>query len=189
MYKLPVMKSLFSFLIVLMIAAPGNAQKTPPSADAILQQAYGQATKENKKVFIIFHASWCGWCRKLDAALNDKELKDLFEAQYVIKHVTVLESDSKKNLENPGGETLYTQYGGQSQGLPYWLVFDEKGNLLADAQLRPEGAGLQTEGKNVGCPASEEEVAYFISVLKKTSTLTEAQLAKIEKRFRKNADE
>ena len=90
------MKSLLSFLFVLLINTSGIAQEAPASADAILQQAYQQATKESKKVFIIFHASWCGWCRKMDAALNDKDLKDFFGAHYVIKHITVLESDTKR---------------------------------------------------------------------------------------------
>jgi hypothetical protein len=40
--------------------------------------------------------------------------------------------------------------------------------------------------ENTGCPASKEEVEYFIEVLKKTTTLTEDQLEKIRKRFRRN---
>src|SRR3712207_6933629 len=42
------------------------------------------------------------------------------------------------------------------------------------------------EGNNTGCPATQEEVAHFISVLKKTSSLKDPQLAIIEKRFRQN---
>ncbi|MBD0287325.1 MAG: hypothetical protein ICV79_18150, partial [Flavisolibacter sp.] len=58
--------------------------------------------------------------------------------------------------------------------------------LLADSQIRPEGAGLDEPGQNAGCPAKKEEVAHFIRVLKKTSALNKDQLAIIQKRFREN---
>ncbi len=41
-------------------------------------------------------------------------------------------------------------------------------------------------GENTGCPSKKEEVAYFVSVLKKTSSLSKDQLAVIENRFKKN---
>jgi hypothetical protein len=75
------------------------------------------------------------------------------------------------------------KYNGEGQGIPFWLVFDAKGNLLADCQVRPEGAALTTKGQNTGCPATKEEVAYFIKVLKKTSSLNATQLAVVEKNF------
>jgi hypothetical protein len=68
-------------------------------------------------------------------------------------------------------------------GIPFWLIFDAKGNLLADCQTRPDGAALATKGENTGCPATKEEVAHFIKVLKKTSSLNADQLAVVEKNF------
>jgi len=95
------------------------------------------------------------------------------------------ESDDKKNLENPGADELRKKYHGDGQGIPFWLVFDKDGKLLADSKMRDEGGGSET-GENVGCPASEKEVEYFISVLKKTTKLNSAQLEIIRKRFRQN---
>ena len=46
------------------------AQPSPEPADAILKSACQEAAKENKNVFIMFHASWCGWCRKMEASLE-----------------------------------------------------------------------------------------------------------------------
>ncbi|MBD0298266.1 MAG: thioredoxin family protein, partial [Flavisolibacter sp.] len=163
------------------------AQQAPKPADAVMQEAFERAVQENKNVFVIFHASWCGWCRKMDTAMNDVSVKKFFEDNYVITHLTVLESDENKELENPGAEEMYYQYGGgDDQGIPYWLVFDKDGKLLADSQIRPEGAGLDEPGQNAGCPAKKEEVAHFIRVLKKTSSLNKDQLAIIQKRFREN---
>ena len=91
----------------------------------------------------------------------------------------------KKTLKIPGHWICLKKYKGEDQGIPYWFIFDKEGKLLADSKLRPEGGGLET-GDNTGCPASEKEVAYFIKVLKETSSLKEAELAIIAKRFREN---
>lgn len=163
-----------------------TAQEAPASADNILTEAYATAKKENKKVFIIFHASWCGWCRKMDSSMNDKSCKKYFEDNFVVRHMVVQESKNNKNLENPGAQDFLIKYRGETMGLPFWLIFDNNGKQLADAKIRPAGADLDAEGKNTGCPANEEEVNHFIEVLKKTTTLKNSELEIIRKRFRKN---
>ncbi len=163
-----------------------HAQGGPLSADEIMQEALQQAAKENKNIMIIFHASWCGWCHKMDSSMNDKTCKKFFDDNYVVRHLVVDESKDKKNLENPGADELRSKYHGDGEGIPFWLVFDKEGNFLADSQIRPEGASPGSKGDNVGCPAQEKEVAYFIDVLKKTSRITAAQETAIQKRFRQN---
>lgn len=158
----------------------------PPRADDIIKEACREATAGKKKVFIIFHASWCGWCRKMDTAMADPALKAFFTDNYVIRHLVVFESAGKKSLENPGAEDILKKYkAGEGVSIPYWLIFDNKGELLADSKARPGGGGLET-GENVGCPATAKEVEHFIEVLKKTSPLKPAQLDLIRERFRKN---
>jgi thiol-disulfide isomerase/thioredoxin len=179
---------LLAAVVVAFLALPEVcfAQRDPLPAGEIMQEAMQTAAKENKNVFIIFHASWCGWCHKMDTAINDKTCKDFFYKNYVIRHLVVDESRDKKNLENPGANDLRTKYHGDDEGIPFWLIFDKDGRLLADSQIRPNGAAIDTKGENVGCPATENEVAYFIEVLKKTSHVTEAEQAAIRKRFRQN---
>lgn len=179
------MKAYFLILLFVCVSLFATAQ-TPLSADAVMTEAYAVAKKENKKVFVMFHASWCGWCHKMDAAMNEPAMKKFFDDNFVIRHLVVLEAEGKKNLENPGGAELMKKYYGDKSDIPYWLVFDVNGNLLADFKLRAEGGGPDT-GNNVGCPAREDEVAYFIDVLKKTTKLKEADLTLIAQRFRKNA--
>jgi len=165
------------FALSLAFASIGKAQQTP-SANEVLKEARAKAAKENKKVMVIFHASWCGWCHKMDTSLNDPSVKSFFDKNYVITHLTIAESEGKKNLENPGAEELNKRWGGENQGIPFWVIMDKDGTILADSQVEP--------GKNVGCPATQEEVAHFISVLKKTSSITDQQVAAVEKRFRRN---
>lgn len=155
-----------------------HAQSSAPSADAVLRPVFAKANREGKNVLLIFHASWCGWCRKMDASLQDPSIKAAIDRNYEIAHLTVYESPANKELENPGAMAFLQKNGGADQGLPYWYVLDPKGNVLANSQREP--------GKNSGCPATVEEVDYFVNVLKKTSSLSEAELDAVRRRFRKN---
>ncbi len=179
------MRPLYLSLILLFAFCASKAQQPVQSAKEILSEAYTLAAKENKKVFIMFHASWCGWCHKMDKSMNDEICRKYFDDNFVIRHLVVSESEDKKHLENPGAEDLKTLYHGEGQGIPFWLIFDKDGKLLADSKLREEGEGPEG-GENSGCPASEKEVDFFISILKRTTSLNKEQLKTIEKRFREN---
>jgi thioredoxin-related protein len=167
------------------VNAQPSALPPPKSASDILAEAYKTAALEDKNVFIMFHASWCGWCNRMDTSMNDDVYKDFFNDNYVIRHLVVNESPAKKHLENPGAEELKVKYHGEGQGIPFWLVFDKDGNLLADSKIRKQGDGPE-DGDNAGCPATEKEVDFFLSVLKKTSSINGDQREQIRQRFRKN---
>jgi len=150
-----------------------NAQE---SASDILDKAYVKAQEENKNVFVIFHASWCGWCKQMDKNMNDDSCKDLFERNYVITHLVVQESRENKHLENPGADEVLKKYKGEKSGIPFWLIFDKDGKLLEDS--------FNSTGQNLGCPATGEEVAEFVSILKNTSDMKEKELEIVALKFR-----
>src|SRR3954466_15945652 len=113
-------KNLF-FLLSSLLTTIVFAQQVP-SADQILKEARGQAAKENKNVILIFHASWCGWCHKMDSSLSDAACKAYFDRSYVISHVDIDETPDHKQEENPGAYELRKTYRGEGQGLPYWVI-------------------------------------------------------------------
>jgi thioredoxin-related protein len=170
------MKKLISLLAFAIIISKSFAQ-TLPSAKSILSTAYNKAANENKNVFVIFHASWCGWCKKLDASINDSTTKKYFNDNFIIVHLTVQEIEKNKKLENSGAVEFLAKYKGEKAGLPFFLILDKQGKLIGDSFLNNE---------NIGCPAKEKEVDYFISLLKKSSKINEEGLVIITKRFRKN---
>lgn len=180
------MKTYLSIVLFVLLSYAGFAQTTPPPTETVLNEAYAKAAKENKKVILIFHASWCGWCKKMEASINDPACQKSFNDNYVMAYVDVLERGGKETLENPGSLDLLKKYKGEKSGLPFWLILDAKGNLLADCLVRAEGSGPDAPGENMGCPASEKEVDHFVNELKATSRLTDADLAVIKARFRKN---
>lgn len=168
------------FLIAFVCTVAITYAQPTPTADDVLKKALTKASKENKNVLVIFHASWCGWCRKMDSSLNDPSVKEFFDQNFVITHLTIMEADNKKNLENPGALDWKKKWGGEKiESIPYWVALDKNGKEIADSQMQP--------GKNTGCPAEADEVNYFITVLKKTTAITDEQATAVEKRFRRNA--
>lgn len=181
------MKNLLFAIVAMFVFNTSFAQTTPASADQVLKEAFKEAKAKNKKVFVKFGASWCGWCHKMDDSMNDPEIKAYFDNSFVIKHLTVMESKGKENLENPGAMDLIKKYNSEGFGIPLWFIFDENGKLLIDSHLRPEGSGLEVRGKDIiGCPAAKEEVEAFVKALKLTTKLNDEALVKIFARFRKN---
>ena len=157
-----------------------------PTADVIMKAAYAKAAKENKKVFVKFSASWCGWCHKMDASLKDPLVEKYFNNNYIFVVLIVDESDKNKNLENPGAAEFRKILNGDGVGIPFWAVLDAKENILADSYIRTTEQTAADKGSNIGCPAQEDEVQAFIKVLKKTTKITAEQEKNVYDVFRKN---
>src|SRR5262250_1896064 len=114
-----------------------------PSADEVLGPAKANALAGKKAIFLHFGASWCGWCKKLDAYLDRADIKPVFEKYFVPVKLVVQENEKNKALENPGAEKLLTQLGGPS-GLPYSAFLDSEGVLVVNSKR---------DGQNIGYPA------------------------------------
>ena len=162
-----------------------SAQQTALSAEMIMREAFVSAKTQNKKVLVMFHASWCGWCHKMDTSLKDASVKKYFDDNFVIRHLVVFESKGKENLENPGALEMITKYEGKDQGIPFWLIFDKDENFLADSRMKTTINGVE-KLQNTGCPATKAEVDHFIEILRKTTLLKDDELEKIRIRFRRN---
>jgi len=119
----------------------------------------------------------------MEASLNDPSCKKMFDDNYVIAYRDVQESPGKENLQNPGAMDVLKNYNADKAGLPFWLVPDATGAPLANSEMKPAGAKLPKPEDNVGCPAADNEVAYFTNILKATSNLNDNDLAVIQKRF------
>ena len=170
-------------------AAPESIKSTPPATAAeIMKAAQQRALAEHKNVLIIFHASWCGWCKRMDAAINDESCKEYFNKNFVISHLTVLETGSNVALENSGARKMLEEYGGAESGIPYWLIFSSEGKLLADCNYHSADKSDPREGQNIGCPARPEEVDYFIGLLKQHSQMSDEEAKAVRSSFLKNAN-
>ena len=181
------LKKLILTALTIIISTFLFAQQEVATAESIMNDAFAKAKVENKNVFVMFHASWCGWCKKMDASMKKEAVEDMFESNYVIEHLVVKESKNNKYLENPGASEVLDENGGAKSGIPYWLIFDSDGKLLADSKMLKDEMTLIGKGSNIGCPGTQTEVEAFTYKLKETSDLTEEELSIIATEFRKNS--
>ena len=163
-------------ITLLFIATVFTVQtKAQNSASSILENALTKAKAENKHVFLKYSASWCGWCKKLDKEMKNDSCKSFFDTNYVIVTLVVNESEKNKHLETPGAIDFLKKHKVDDYGLPVWVILDNTGVLIEDS--------LNAKGKNLGYPGKKKEVQSFITILKKTSNLTEENLNIIKEVF------
>ncbi|MBC8063376.1 MAG: thioredoxin family protein [Chlorobia bacterium] len=181
------MKRLASVLAFAILATASFAQ-APKSANDLVSAARAAASKSGKVPFVRFTASWCGWCHKMQGVLDKPEIKAIWDKYFVSTPIVVLENGEKEKLENPGGEALMESVGGKDQGIPFFYFADAKtGKMIVNSLKGPAGeitCNGFSKGTNIGCPYEPDEIAFFMTILKKAAPkMTEAERAKIQEAF------
>jgi thiol-disulfide isomerase/thioredoxin len=140
----------------IIVAAPKPAQN-------LIGAARTAANKQHKPTLVMFHASWCGWCKRLDAVMSRPEFKKMFEANYQLVTLDVLENGAKvAELENPGGKEYMKELGGEKSGLPFYAWLNADGKKIADSNAMPKE-------QNIGYPGEPAEIETFMALIKKTA--------------------
>ncbi len=172
----------FSAILVLLAAAASSF--AADSAQEIVKKAAEKAALQGKNVLVVFTASWCGWCHRLDDFLEKTAPGAKVKSALEVVHITVLESKEKAAEETPGGLDLLKTLHGAGTGIPYFAIVDAKGKVLAVSNPNKD----KEKPGNIGYPASKEEIAHFMQMLKAGAPkLNAADLAEIEKWLKDNA--
>ena len=156
------MKRSRTFIVGLLFAF-GTVAHAADSAQSLLDAARQKGKASGQNVLVIFHASWCGWCHKLDDFLTKTDTGKSLSKNIQVIHFTVDETPQHKSDENPGAVEMRATWGGDKAGLPFMAIIDSKtGKMLANSMFKDAKGKLN----NTGYPAAPEEVAHFETMLK-----------------------
>jgi len=174
--------SLFILLIMLLPFSVFGQTAKPDSAQTILTTALTEARSAHKNVFLVFHATWCGWCKRLETAINDTALKVFIDENYIVVKIDVKERGDKiQSYENPGGQDILSDFGGKNSGLPFLVFLNGNGRMIANSNVIPQK-------QNIGYPGSQKEITAFLRLLKKTAPhMTNIQRDRIRSYFVQHA--
>ena len=170
------------FLILLLsvfLSVPLSHAADVPSASQVMSEAKAQAASQHKGILLIFGASWCGWCRKLEQLDSVPEVSVILDKNDIIVHLTVLEHKDKAQLDNPGAEELMKSLGGQGS-LPFFAFLD------ADAQpiVTSNRPSALPPDRNIGFPGNADEIAWYLAMVRKAvPSLTADQERMLENRI------
>ncbi len=172
-------RPIFALLLGAALLFGPGAVAEPLAADAALSAASRAGRSGKKNLLVVFHASWCGWCRKLETVLSTPEAKEVLDRHFEKVGLTVLERGEKQALENEGAEDLLDSLAGRDAGLPFTAVLDRKSRL----PIATSNTG--GPGTNVGFPSKGEEVDHFVGMLRKGAPrMTEAEAEVVRAAFR-----
>lgn len=129
-------------------------------ASELLATAQAKARAEGKAVFVHFGASWCGWCKILNAYLERPAVRPVFDKYFVVQEVLMGETMANKSKENPGALELYTKLGAKA-GLPAYAFVDSAGLLIANSQM--------PNGDPIGFPGEPQEVDCFLKQVRQAA--------------------
>jgi RNA polymerase sigma factor (sigma-70 family) len=127
-------------------------------AERMLGEALQKAKAQDKRVFFIASASWCGPCRLLSRFL-DAHLQEL-ERHYVFVKFDISRDDHADAV-------LQRFQGKHNGGVPWFAILDTAGKVL----ITSNAPDLKTRSAadNIGFPSSRGEIEHFLKMLQETA--------------------
>jgi uncharacterized GH25 family protein/thiol-disulfide isomerase/thioredoxin len=127
-------------------------------AEKMLADALVRAKAEDKRVFLIASASWCGPCRMLARFLAPRK-GDLDP------HFLFVKLDISRDLH---AQTLLERFPDAANGgVPWYAILDLDGKPLVTSNMPDKKA--RGGSSNIGYPSAMKEVDHFVAMIRQTA--------------------
>jgi thioredoxin-related protein len=127
-------------------------------AERVLAAAKQRASSEDKMLFLHFGAPWCGWCHKLEDFMARDDVSKILSKDFIDVKI-----DEDRMI---GGKDVELKIRKDAQGgIPWFVFLDPHGKPIIDSNAR---------SGNIGYPATPEEIAHFVVMLKKVARKIDA---------------
>src|SRR5205823_9894836 len=149
------------------------AEHKLPTRDAAQMLAEGlrRARAEDKRLFFIFSASWCGPCRMLAEFLSQHKAE--FERHYVFVKLDVSRDEHAQELREKYKES-------KSGGVPWFTILDAEGKMLITSNAPAKEREDEGGNSNIGFPSEADGIEHFVKMLReKAPKLPAEKLAEI----------
>lgn len=155
--------------LLLLLSTCALAAPKPPKADQVLSEARSKAVEQHKAILLVFGASWCLECAIFDRYFARPEISAVLDKYFVVVHLTVFEElRGKGERNNPGADNVIGRVGGMSPNgevsLPFTAILDEKGSPIITSNRPAQG---KPHGENIGFPAEDDEITWFMTMVKR----------------------
>jgi hypothetical protein len=140
----------------LLIGAESQAEEA--AAAVVLREARA-AADDGKRLMLVFHASWCVWCGRMDAMLTDPDAASRLAPHFRILHLRAQErADVERAKQLDGADEVYLRYARPGAGLPFVAILDTAAEPVATSFLGGDG-------DNFGFPVKDFELDGFDAML------------------------
>lgn len=148
------------------------AHAVPAPATEEWRRQISLAQGEGKRLFMLFYASWCGYCRLFDNLLADPQASAIINREFKVFHMRALErTEALKARQIAGADEMYRRFATPSSGLPFYVVFDDAGEPVVTS-IAPDS------GENIGFPVAKHDLDQFEKIMKRGAPkLTREELA------------
>jgi thioredoxin-related protein len=131
---------------------------TPKDANLVVKEALSRASSEDKRVFLVFGAPWCGWCHRLEEWLAQPDVAATMGPDFIVAKIDV-------DRMAHGNEVMLRYRTKVSGGIPWYTILDSKGTKLATAD-GPDGY--------MGYPLEAKVIDQFLAMVQAQSRHVQA---------------
>lgn len=125
----------------------------------MLAEAFAKAKAEDKRVFLIASASWCGPCRLLSRFLDPRKME-------LEKHFVFVKLDVSRDTHGSDVRDKYQE--DRDGGVPWSVILSADGETLVTSNMPSDNKRL--DGQNIGHPSDDSAaVDHFLSMLRTMS--------------------